>query len=132
MILCGAHSMPREVNLLVLALVFGALGSFVHLAKSFASFAGNRSLVASWLWWYVLQPVTGMALALMLYVLIRGGLFAPGSSAEAVSPYGVAGVAGLAGMFSKQATDKLAELFAAAFPTAADARRGDKLHPPQD
>ena len=57
--------MPREVDLLVLVLLFGALGSFVHVAKSFASFAGNRALVASWVWWYLLQPVAGMALALL-------------------------------------------------------------------
>jgi len=123
--------MPREVNLLALVLLFGALGSFVHVAKSFASFAGNRALVSSWVWWYLLQPVVGMALALLFYVLIRGGLLAPGSNAGAVSPYGVAGVSGLAGMFSKQATDKLGELFGAMFQTAADAGRIDKLSPPQ-
>ena len=66
-VLCGTRSMPREVDLLVLVLLFGALGSFVHVAKSFASFAGNRALVASWLWWYLLQPVAGMALALLFY-----------------------------------------------------------------
>jgi hypothetical protein len=130
-ILCGMRSMPREVNLLVLVLLFGALGSFLHVAKSFASFAGNRALVASWLWWYLLQPVAGMALALLFYVVIRGGLFASGSYAGAVNPYGIAGVSGLVGMFSKQATDKLGELFGAMFQTAADAQRDDKLSPPQ-
>lgn len=123
--------MPREVNLLVLVLLFGALGSFVHVAKSFASFAGNRALVASWLWWYLLQPVAGMALALLFYVAIRGGLFAPGSYSGAVNPFGIAGVSGLVGMFSKQATDKLGEVFGAMFRTAADAQRNDKLSPPQ-
>ena len=110
-ILCGTRPMPREVNLLALVLLFGALGSFVHVAKSFASFAGNRVLVASWLWWYLLQPVAGMALALLFYVAIRGGLFAPGSYSGAVNTYGVAGVSGLVGMFSRQATDKLGEVF---------------------
>ena len=123
--------MPREANLLVLVLLFGALGSFVHVAKSFASFAGNRALVASWLWWYLLQPVAGMALALLFYVIIRGGLWAPGSCAGSVNPYGISGLSGLVGMFSKQATDKLSELFGTVFQTAADAERTDKLSPPQ-
>jgi hypothetical protein len=130
-ILCGARSMPREVNLLALVLLFGALGSFVHVAKSFASFVGNRALVASWLWWYLLQPVAGMALALLFYVGVRGGLFAPGSYSGAVNPYGMAAVSGLVGMFSKQATDKLGELFGTMFRTATDAERTDKLSPPQ-
>jgi hypothetical protein len=129
-VLCGTRSMPREVDLLVLVLLFGALGSFVHVAKSFASFAGNRALVASWLWWYLLQPVAGMALALLFYTVIRGGLFAPGSYSGAVNPFGIAGVSGLVGMFSKQATDKLGEMFGAMFRTAADAQRNDKLSPP--
>jgi hypothetical protein len=130
-ILCGTRSMPREVNLLALVLLFGALGSFVHVTKSFASFAGNRCLIASWLWWYLLQPVVGMSLALLFYVMIRGGLFAPDSNAGAVSPYGVSGLSGLVGMFSKQATDKLGELFGTLFQTAADSQRSDKLSPPQ-
>jgi len=131
-ILCGTRSMPREVNLLALVLLFGALGSFVHVAKSFTSFAGNRALVASWLWWYLVQPVAGMALALLFYVVIRGGLFAPGSYSGAVNTYGIAGVSGLVGMFSKQATDKLGEVFGAMFRSGVDAERTDKLTHPQN
>jgi hypothetical protein len=45
-----------------------------------------------------------------------------------VNPHGVSG---LAGMFPKQATDKLGELFGAMFQTAAAARRNDKRSAPQ-
>ena len=130
-ILWGTRTMPRDVNLLALVLLFGALGSFVHVAKSFASFAGNRALVASWFWWYMLQPVAGMVLALLFYVAIRGGLFAPGSNSGAVNEYGIAAVSGLVGMFTKQATDKLGEVFGGTFRSGADAQRADKLSPPQ-
>jgi len=126
-VLFGARSMPRETNLLLLSMIFGALGSFLHVAKSFATFAGNRALVASWTWWYGLQPLVGMALSVVFYMVIRGGFFASGASAAAVSPYGIAGVSGLVGMFSKQATDKLNELFSTLFQTGADAARQDKL-----
>jgi hypothetical protein len=125
-VLFGGRSIPRETDLLVLAVVFGALGSFLHVAKSFATFAGNRALVASWTWWYALQPLVGMALSMVFYVVIRGGFFASGATASAVSPYGVAGTSGLVGMFSKQATDKLNELFSTLFQTSADAARRDK------
>jgi hypothetical protein len=126
-VLFGTHSMPRETDLLLLSVIFGALGSFLHVAKSFATFTGNRALVASWTWWYGLQPLVGMALSVVFYVVIRGGFFASGANAAAVSPYGIAGVSGLVGMFSKQATDKLNELFSALFQTGADAARQDKL-----
>lgn len=122
----GARTLPRETDLLLLALLFGCLGSFLHLAKSFATFAGNRALVASWTWWYCLQPFVGMGLAVVFYVAVRGGMFASAASAADVSPYGIAGVSGLVGMFSKQATDKLNEVFTTLFQTGADAGRSDK------
>jgi len=126
-VLGGTRFISREFDLLLLAAIFGALGSLVHTVKSFASFAGNRALVASWTWWYALQPFVGMALALVFYMVIRGGFFASGSSAAAVSPFGIAGISGLVGMFSKQATDKLNELFCSLFQTSADAARKDKM-----
>jgi len=110
-VMLGAATLPRDLDLLLLALTFGALGSFLHVAKSFSTFAGNRELLASWTWWYCLQPLAGMGLALVLYVVVRGGFLSAGANAADVSPYGVAGISGLAGMFSKQATEKLNEVF---------------------
>ncbi len=128
-VLFGARTLPRETDLLLLAVIFGALGSFLHVAKSFATFAGNRALVDSWTWWYCLQPLVGMALAVVFYVMVRGGFLSSGASAADVSPFGLAGISGLAGMFSKQATDKLNELFSTMFSTAADGARADKPQP---
>ncbi|HEY1338690.1 MAG TPA: hypothetical protein VGF59_14335 [Bryobacteraceae bacterium] len=124
----GRASMPRDLNLLILTLALGALGAFLHAAKSFAGYAGNRSLAASWTWWYVLQPFVGSTLALLFYLVIRGGLFANGAPPSAINPYGVGAVSGLVGMFSKQASDKLGELFSTLFHTGADAARKDKLN----
>ena len=126
----SATPVSRELVLLILVLVLGALGSLIHTARSFAGFAGNRTLVASWGWWYLLHPVVGMALAVIFYTAIRAG-FLTSASASAVSPYGVAALAGLTGMFSKQASDKLSEVFTVAFQTREDAQRKDKMGPAQ-
>ena len=125
-VLFGAGTLARETDLLLLAATFGALGSFLHTAKSFATFAGNRALVASWVWWYCLQPLVGMALAVVIYVVMRGGFLSAGATAADVSPFGVSGIGALSGMFSKQATDKLNEVFSTMFQTGADAERRDK------
>src|SRR2546425_5005635 len=98
--------LPDETRMLLIVAVAGALGSYIHLATSFADYVGNRRFLESWGWWYLLRPFIGMALALVLYFVVRGGLIAGGTGAEALSPYGVAAVAGMAGLFSKQATDK--------------------------
>jgi hypothetical protein len=92
-----------ETRFLLLVMVAGALGSYIHLATSFADYLGNRQFVKSWGWWYILRPFIGM------------------------SPYGIAAIAGLAGLFSKQATDKLREVFENLFKTASIPPRGDSL-----
>jgi hypothetical protein len=99
-----------DTRLLLLALCAGALGSFVHTATSFADFVGNQQLVKSWLWWYLLRPFIGSCLAVTLYFAIRAGLM-PAQGASGLNAFGVVTLSALAGMFAKQATDKLREIF---------------------
>jgi hypothetical protein len=119
--------------LLVLVMLVGALGSMVHIATSFADFVGNRRFYSSWAVWYLLRVAVGMVLALLLYLAVRGGFFSGSSSPTSVNPYGLSALAGLAGLFSKQATDKLREVFETMFrvsKTVGDSQRRDGLaHP---
>jgi hypothetical protein len=122
--------MGGESGLLLLVIVAAALGSYIHSATSFVSYVGNKSLVMSWAWWYILRPFIGVALALVFYFVIRGGLLSANTSAGEVSIYGITAIAGLVGMFSKQATDKLGEVFNTLFKTKegeGDHVRKDKL-----
>ena len=119
---------PPETRYLLIVAVAGALGSYIHLATSFADYVGSRRLVSSWGWWYLLRPFIGMALAVIVYFVVRGGLITGNSGAGNLSPYGVAAIAGMAGMFSKQATDKLREVFENLFRTENPPERRDKLH----
>ena len=57
------------------------------------------------------------SLALAMYLVVRGGLLSVESSAKSLNPYGVGAISVLAGMFSKQAMDKLNEVFTALFRT---------------
>lgn len=119
-----------DVQLLLMVMVAGALGSFVHAATSFADFVGNGNLERTWIWWYVLKPFIGMALAVVFYLVVRGGFLAAGAEAGKLNLYGIAALSGLSGMFSKQATDKLSEVFDALFRTApggGDSKRSGEL-----
>jgi len=122
----GFH-LPLEARYLLIVAVVGALGSYIHLATSFADYVGNRQFYRSWEWWYILRPFIGMALAVIIYFVIRGGLIAGTSGTTNLSPYGLAAVAGMAGMFSKQATDKLREVFENFFRTETPPERRDAL-----
>jgi hypothetical protein len=115
---------------LFMVIVGGALGSYIHATTSFTDYVGNRKLVSSWNWWYVLRPFIGVVLALIFYFVVRAGFLTGGGD---INPYGVIALAALAGMFSKQATDKLEEVFTTIFrpaPGKGDAKRGDKLGAP--
>jgi hypothetical protein len=120
-----------EMRYILIVLIVGALGSFIHTATSYADYAGNRRLVSSWVWWYLLRPFIGSVLALIVYFAIRGGFFSTGGQeTENVNIFGIAGIAGLVGMFSKQATDKLNELFTTLFQTNDARIRGDQMNRP--
>jgi hypothetical protein len=124
-----------EDRLLLLVIVAGALGSYIHSATSYSDFRGNRQFNTSWTLWYILRPLIGVCLALVLYFATRGGLLLliingkDATSASSINPFGVAAVAGLTGMFSKQAADKLAEVFTTLFKADADNQRKDSLTP---
>lgn len=98
---------------LLMAAVAGALGSCIHLASSFVDYAGKSGLTRQWGWWYLLRPGIGAALAVVIYFVIHAGLISGAGDAAtgSLNPYGVCGVAALSGMFSRQATEKLKEVF---------------------
>ena len=96
-----------EVRLLLIVILAGALGSLVHTVRSVYWYVGNRKLKWSWLAKYVLQPFAGSALAVIFYVVVRGGFFSPQTTFENTSPFGFAALAALVGLFSEQAVLKL-------------------------
>jgi len=125
-------SLSTDVALLVLVVLAAAVGGFVYEATSFATYVGNRELKFSWVWWYLLRGVTGSGLALVFYFAFRGGFLSTSSGDSSINPYGVAALAGLVGLFSKQATNKLQEVFDTLFQTKpgyGDDARSDSLSP---
>lgn len=105
------YPLGPETRLILLVALVGALGACIHMATSFALFAGKSELSASWLWWYLLRPFIGAALAMILYLVVRGLLFSSAAEAKAVNLFGILAFAGLAGMFSKQAIEWLRQVF---------------------
>jgi hypothetical protein len=121
-----------DERLILLVIIAGILGSFVHGATSLADFIGNNKFNKNWSWFYLLRPVIGMSLALVFYFVVRGGFLTTSGGAKDINPYGIAALAGLVGMFSKQATDKLSEVFSTLFRAAAgegDDKRKGSLNP---
>ena len=115
-----------EVRIILLVVIAGALGSFIHVVSSFVDYVGNKEFEGCWTWWYFLRPFSGSVLALIFYLIIRGGLLSTQIEGNDLSHYGVAGMAGLVGLFSRQAIDKLSEMFDLIFMTK---KKVERKHP---
>jgi hypothetical protein len=106
---------PTEANVLLMIILMGALGGFIHFASSLAQFVGNRKLFRSWIIYYLLMPFEGSSLALIIYLLLRVGVLAPSTSSngstENLNLIGLYAFAGLTGLFAKQAIEMLADVF---------------------
>jgi hypothetical protein len=126
-----AVTLSHNDRMMLIAILMGVIGAMVHAMTSFADFVGNRRLARNWLPWYFLRPLIGSGLSLFFYVGFRAGLLTTATAQGDINPFGIAAIGGLAGMFSKQATDKLNEVFTTMFKTstAGDANRGGKLGP---
>ena len=115
----GAAQGPEEATILLMISLMGLLGGSVHFTSSLAKFVGNRELLRSWVVYYLLMPFEGASLALIVYLLLRVGVLAPANSGDLdtsnlnfISLYAFAA---LTGLFSKQAIEKLADVFSNIF-----------------
>jgi hypothetical protein len=84
--------------------------------------------------WHVGWPLMGMLLGLVFYFLLRGGLLAVvpnNAKPEDLSAPALAGVGALVGLFSKDAIEKLREVFSTLLSTEKQAEQSvlDRLPP---
>lgn len=113
--LSGA-TLPIQVYFLLIVMIAGALGGSLNSARNYAVFKGSGKYTGTWTWWYIMNPVVGMGLGLLLYLVLQAGLFSASlqnsdAALKNANPAGFAAFAALAGMFAKKAIDKLEEIF---------------------
>jgi hypothetical protein len=119
--LFGAEvQVDREARLFIVVALAGALGGLVYALRSLTWYAGNRNLKYSWMMTYYLQPIVGAALAVITYVVLRGGLVVVTTQAspDVVNPFGFAAFGALVGLFSAQAAEWLKRIFEQVFAPA--------------
>lgn len=119
-------------NLAILALAMGALGACLHGVTSLVYHLSAKDFGAEWTAWYLHRPLVGGALALIFYLIIAGGLM-PQVDMSTGGVCATIGLAGLIGLFSRQALDKLGEIFDVIFsPRQSDEARGAPAAPQID
>jgi hypothetical protein len=114
---------PEEKDVLLMVMLMGSLGGFVHLTSSLTKYIGNRDLVRSWIVYYLLMPLEGAGLSVTVYLMVRVGVLNPAATnAEATKNLnwvGIYALATLAGLFSKQALEMLGDVFSTIFRRVA-------------
>ena len=112
--------------LFILVASAGFLGSMIHISASFTAFVGAGKFDHKWLLWYVVKPVSGAGLAIVVYFAFRAGLLnGSAENSSSINLYGTMSFAVLTGLFADIATQKLEEVAKAIFKPKDD--RPDKL-----
>jgi hypothetical protein len=103
-------TLSTDVVLMAMVLIVGALGAFVAATRRFLTYATRDQLTKRDEWSYLMRPLQGAVLALIVYFTLRGGYLGQDRTAP-VNPYGVATLAGLVGLFTRHAVEKLTAIF---------------------
>ena len=120
--------LDQEQRLFVVVTVTGALGGLLHSARSLYEYVGDRKLLRSWLLFYLSLPFIGGGLAVLFYLILRGGLVT-GTAAQ-VNFYGFAAISALVGLFTPEAALKLKQIFGTLLAHAEPGQ--DSLEPGKD
>ena len=126
----GAGS--SDVWLILLVIVLGALGAQIRCIRSLSWYVGNRKLKQSWIPTYLLSPLVGSMLALVFFLLVRGGLLAMNPDMKTPSQIGLAGASALVGMFSDEAALKFKAIAGAIFSNAEKGKDDAKDKDPDE
>jgi hypothetical protein len=110
-------------SLLRLIALMGALGGIIHGISSFTTFVGNREFLVSWVWWYVFKPFLSALVALVVFLVFRGGFSSTDYALAAADCLKAAAFAGLIGLFAEPATLKLRDIFETIFTPRKDPRQ---------
>lgn len=112
-----------ERSFLIICIIAGVLGACLHAIVSLGVFSGNHDFDPSWFTWYIFRPFVGGILAMLFYFVFRGDFIVEVNSTT--SFHGLVALSGMIGLFSKQALDKLSEIFDIVFlNTKAEKLRG--------
>jgi uncharacterized membrane protein YeaQ/YmgE (transglycosylase-associated protein family) len=91
--------------LFLIVLFAGMIGAILRALIYFCWRVGTKDFAITWMWYYIFQPFIGSALAVVVYVVVRGG-FSSGAIGKG-NLYAFAALAFLTALFSDNALAKL-------------------------
>lgn len=125
----GTGEAPGQaIRDLIITLFAAGVGSTVTAVMGYLEHASiKKDFDPAFAPWYVARPILGLLLGALFYFVLKGGLLATvsGGADETtgslpLNEYALAGLGGLVGLFSKNALDKLREVFNIFFATRGE------------
>ena len=114
-----------ERSLILLILLLGALGANLHGIVSLGNYIGNGTFDKKWTHWYIMRPFVGAILSFIVFLTIKAGFLESAYTREGF--YTLVAVSGLVGLFSKQALNKLSDLFDTIFASRKEEQLANKM-----
>ncbi|KYK37844.1 MAG: hypothetical protein HXS46_20670 [Theionarchaea archaeon] len=103
-------NITEEMQFVLIVAIMGALGGLVYSMTLFAHYIGREDFKTRYWCWYVLRPLIGAILAVILYLAFRGAFFTFSTGTQNLNPSCIAALGGVVGIFSQEAMEKLREL----------------------
>jgi hypothetical protein len=100
-----------DSRLLLAVALAGAGGATLQGFTALLDYIGNRAYQRSWTAYFLLRPLVGAGIALVVYVLVRSTLVHSNAGAAVLNFYGVLTLSLLSGFYSRTALVKLIEIF---------------------
>jgi len=95
------------LRMFVVAAAGGALGGNLRTMTSLYRIAGNHALMRNWGLRYLMLPLVGASVGLIVYIVLRAALVSPQPDNTGISPFGFCTLSILAGAFSEQILAKV-------------------------
>jgi hypothetical protein len=121
----GSGTASAEMRNLFVTIFAAGVGSMITTILGYLKHASERrDFMLSFVPWYFARPLIGILLGVVFYFVLKGGLLVTVGTATAsnINVYGLGALAALVGLFSKNAVEKLRDVFGTLFTTEADVR----------
>ena len=93
-------------SVLVFAAAMGATGGGLAGLRALADHRSREDFKVSFTWWYVIRPLIGAGLAVVVYMVLRAGLVGAAPT-TVLNAFGVGSVAALSGLFAQNVLERL-------------------------
>lgn len=120
-----------QIVLLFVA-VLGALGATVDGLRALAGWMSKGGFSTRWTWWYIIRPVVGAGLALVVYIALVAGLLGLSSVGQSLNAWGAGAIGALTGLFAEQALTKLSDVASTVFSRTEPNRDSNKEQQPSE